>query len=72
MNIDKSIIESERKLFRICECCNLEVSTVLFLIEHGICVVMSHICSKCFADNLTFNDFKYTYYPKINPKINPK
>lgn len=65
MNIDKNIIKSERGLFRICECCNLEVSTVLLLIENGVCVIMSHLCSSCFALNLTFNIYKYTYYPKI-------
>ena len=64
-NIDKNILESEIKSFKICECCNLEKSNVLFIMESGICVIMSHLCNKCFDENVAITELAYCYYNKV-------
>lgn len=64
-NIDKHILQAEIKSFKICECCILEESKVVFVMESGVCVILSHLCNKCFDDNVAITELKYCFYNKV-------
>jgi hypothetical protein len=64
-NINKDILDSELKTFKLCECCFTNESKVVFIMESGVCVILSHLCDKCFDDNVAITELKYCFFNKV-------